>query len=459
MFSRSRSLFTLAVFFAAVACASEYEPSGFLKLWGVSNAPDTVRACALLNAGDLTAAEAAYNAALKTNPNDPAALDGLGALAAARNDLQRALELKCKAIQAGGSYPMAELVVEDAANLLPYCKDPAPFTNLLGAKLRLSSAVRDSLLVAATDWQLRRGEFGEGIKTAAPLRYIDKWMLVGPFDNRDKAGFDQAYDPEKETDFEKSCEGRNRRVSWFPLGAHAADGRIWLSEIFEPKIHVVAYAATLVKSEEETITSLHAGCAGALRVWLNGKEVQAVKEYNDFGREKIAAQIALRKGWNLILVKSAVVEETQWGFSLRLGHRNEDRLSFDNTPLALSEWKADKSPYPNPTENAEIGWDAGIVVRLQHYLAAAPHDTFALAARAELMHGRKLSEKNNSSGDAASPEKLLARAIELAPKNPLPKVALAVVSDDCNQACQTAESAYKSHPDLPCVLEALAYLA
>jgi len=445
----------LACVFSAAFAASD--PADFLKLWGVSNAPDTLSGWSLLNDGDIPGADAAFILALKNNPKDPAALMGTAQLAVAHNDFQRALELDCKAIESGGSYPMAELAIEDAYGLLQFCKDPAPFANLLNAKLPLSENVRDALLVASVDWQLLRGQYADAIKTAATLRYIDKWMLIGPFDNRDKAGFDQLYEPEKEIDFEKSCEGRNRRVNWFSLGARAADGRIWLSEIFEPRIHVVAYAATLVKSDLDTTTSLHAGCAGALRVWVNGKEVKAVKEYNDFGREKIAALIDLRKGWNLILVKSAVVEETQWGFSLRLGHRNEDHMSFDNSTKALAEWKADKTPFPQTA--ADMGWDDGLVPRLQRMLAKNPDDVFMLGALAAMMENRRLAEKNNSSTDAVSPEKLLRKAIAAAPKNPLLKITLAIISDDSNEARQAAEAAYKTHPDLPIVLETLAYLA
>ena len=223
-------------------------------------------------------------------------------------------EFRCKAIAAGGTSPLAELAIEDAASLLQFCTDLSPFLNLLDDKTVLSPQNRDTLRASISDWQLQRGQYAEAIKISEALKYVDKWTLIGPFDNRDKAGFVQVQEPEKEINFEKSCEGRNRRVAWTPLATRAYDGRVIPAEIYEPHIHVLAFAATLVKSETETNAVLRAGCGGALAVWVNGILAGKVPEYNDFGRDKLTAPIALRKGWNLILVKSAVVEETQWAF-------------------------------------------------------------------------------------------------------------------------------------------------
>ena len=103
--------------------------------------------------------------------------------------------------------------------------------------------------------------------------------------------------------------------------------------------------------------------------------------------------------------------------------------------------------------------DMGLVDALSHLLKDNPTDAHALAMLGGLMDSRKLGEKNNSSGDAIAPEKLLNKAIELSPKNPLIKVDLANISDDSNEARLAAEAAYATHPDLACVLEALAYLA
>ena len=470
--SMKRILFFLAslILFAGVgevARAAQSNPADFLKLWGGSPSADTVRGYALLTDGDLPGAETAFSAAVKSNPQDAPALDALAALASAHNEYDKALEFRCKSIAAGGRNSMAEMAVEDAIGLLPFCKNPAPFVKLLDQKEGLSANVRDTLRACAVEWMLMRGQYADAIETAEPLHYIDKWTLIGPFDNRDKAGFDQAQEPEKELNFEKSCEGRNRRVSWFPLDTHGCDGRIVPSEIFEPHIHVLAYAATLVKSEKETNAVLRAGCAGALAVWVNGNLCGKIAEYNDYGRDKLTIPVALRKGWNLILVKSAVVEETQWAFSLRLCETKGGALggvTFDNSPKALAEWKSEKLPAPKYESNGagrekEGMPDLGLGEVVHNFAISHADDPYALAMLGGFMDLRKLGEKNNSSGDAVSPEKLLTKAIALAPKNPLLKIDLANISDDSNEARLAAEAAYKTHPDLPCVLEALAYLA
>ncbi|MEI6236217.1 MAG: DUF3857 domain-containing protein [Planctomycetota bacterium] len=421
-----------------------------------------MRGHALINAGDLSGADAIFNAILKSNPNDIGALQGAAMLAGARNEFQKSLEFRCKAIVAGGQSPLAELAVEDAFNVAAFSKDPAPFLNLLNDTQKLSPHTRDILRECVGDWHIQRGNYSEAINVTATIKFIDKWTLIGPFDNRDKAGFTQVQDPEKDINFEKSCEGRNRRVTWSALDTHAYDGRVIPSEIFEPHIHVSAYAVTLVKSEREQSAVLRAGCAGALAVWVNGVAAGRVDEYNDFGRDKVTAPVALRKGWNLILVKSAVVEETQWAFSVRLCDLKGGALAgitYDNSSKALAEWKDDKSPAPKVDDAQFTTADLGIVRALSVLVKNHPGDAFALALLGGVMDMRKLSEKNNSSGDSISPEKLLRKAISLSPKNPMFKIDLASISDDNNEARLAAEAAYAAQPDLPCALESLAYLA
>ncbi len=463
IFSRPIAAVALLLLIASSAApAAQHDTSEFLKFWGDSHAAETARGYEKIDAGDLVGAESAFASAVKSNPQDAAAYEGLAVLAVANNDFQKALEFRCKAIETGGRCRLAELAVEDAFNILPFCKDPAPFLNLLQEKVALGAHVRDTLRACAAEWMVQRGQYAEAIKTAEPLHYIDKWMLIGPFDNRDKAGFEQSQEPEKEVDFEKSCEGRNRRVTWFPLDTPACDGRIILSEIFEPRIHVLAFAATLVKCEKDTAAVLRSSCAGACSVWVNGTPVGSVTEYNDFGRDKLNAKAALHKGWNLILVKSAVVEETQWGFSLRVCNETGGALAgveIDNSARALAEWKSQNTGKAAAEKAAVESGDYSLAALLQTHLKKNPDDVLALENFAAVMDIRKLGEKNNSSGDAVSPEKLLAQAIALAPKNPLLKVDLANTSDDSNEGRLAAEAAYKTHPDLPCVLEALAYLA
>ena len=369
--------------------------------------------------------------------------------------------------------PIAELAIDDCANLLPYCKEPKPFLDLLADADTLHPLNAAVLRADATDWFLQCGQYREALSTSAPLNYVHTWMLAGAFDNRDNSGFERVYEPEKEIDFERAVEGRSRKVHWFALDAAPCDGRVQFAEMFEPHSHSHrAYAATLVKAEKRCQAVLRAGCAGALKVFVNGTLAGVVPTYNDFGRDKIAQPIALREGWNLILVKAAVVEETQWAFSLRLCDLQGGALkgvTFHNSPNALAEYKKETSPaprYPLPQifkseeEALRARPQLGLLTLLQQRVAANPNDAYALTLLAVTMDTRKLGEKNSSSTDLTErPLRICAAQCILNRSNPFIPLELASVTEDPNEARTAVEGVLKAHPDFPYAYEMLAYLA
>ena len=448
------------IFVAPSFCADAPASSALLKLWGKVPSIPALQGYQALDTGELEKAEASFNAALTADQLDAAALSGLARLAASKNQFQRELELHCDAAAAAGESPLAANEIETAYAVLRFCKDPTPFTRLLHEKYVFSQGASDTLHECATQWFIDAGDYAAAAKVSVPLNYCSKFMLIGPFDNRDKAGFEALQEPEKGIDFEKECEGRSRRVRWHPLNAATLDGRIWLNEIFEPNIHALAFAATLVKVEQDTPVFLRAGCAGALKAWVNGELAGAISEYNDYGADKLNAHVTLRKGWNLIVLKSAVEEETQWGFSLRLSAAAGGEFNFktaDDFKSALAEWKAEHPK--RPALNVPKLADLRLAAVLRAHILAHPNDALALASYGALMESHKLGEARNASTDAPSPEKYLRAAMALAPKNPLYRMQLANLADDNNEARVAAESAAKTHPDLPALLETQIALA
>lgn len=447
--------------FSADALPLSAAPSPLLKLWGKEPSTAAAQGYQALDAGELEKAEASFNAAITADKLDAAALSGLARLAASKNQFQRELELHCAAVVAAyGASPLAESEIEAAFSVLRFCKDPARFRGLILHTYPFTQGPRDTLDECNTQWFIDAGNYAEAAKASAHLNYVSNFMLIGPFDNRDKAGFEAVQEPEKNIDVDKESEGRSRRVRWQPLNAATLDGRIWLNEIFEPNIHALAYAATLVKVWQDTPAFLHAGCAGALKAWVNGELVGAISEYNDYGADKVNTHVMLRRGWNLIVLKSAVEEETQWGFSLRLSAPN-NRLDFfktaDDFKTALAEWKVEnpKRPALALPEIADERLDAV----LRAHILANPNDALALASYGALMESHKLGEARNASSDAPSSERYLRAAIALAPKNPLYRIQLANLADDNNEARVAAESVAKTHPDLPALLETQISLA
>jgi tetratricopeptide (TPR) repeat protein len=379
--------------------------------------------------------------------------------ALAHNEFQKALELLCKACLAAGNSPWAELYLEEISAVLPWCRDPKPFLRVVEHARgdgKVAPHVSDLVRRHHGAWLAPRGEWAAAAETLKPLGHITRWALAGPFDNRDKAGFATAYDPENGVDFTQALAGRNRRVRWFQNTAVSYDGRMDLAEVFEPRTHVVAYAVTFVKAEQPGWRVLRLGCAGACSVWVNDARAGAVSDYNDFGADKLVVPVHLRKGWNKILLKTGVVEETAWAFVLRLCRPEGGAapgLIADSSPEALAAYREQQQAAPAdapPPERCALG----LLPLVDAALKTAPDDVALLAARAMLLDARHAGDKENPEAP-----KVMAGAAALAPDRADLWLRLAAILPGANEARQAAETAQRLDPALPAVVTMLATLA
>jgi Flp pilus assembly protein TadD len=449
------SLLTFPLFQRAQAAESFTFPA----LGGPAPSPEAQAGYEHLYGGSLDEAVKSFQVATQKNPQEAPAYFGKGIIALTRCDLQGGLEQLCKALSAGRTSPWSELYIERIARVLPYCSDAKPFLTLadeLLADPKTPDRLRELTRLKYAEWLQERGDYAKRNELLKPLNYVSQWALCGPFDNRDNSGFATAYEPETEVDFEKTVQGRNRRVTWFQPSADATDGKIELTDLFEPHIHTAAYAVTFVKAETAGWAVVRAGAAGALAVWVNGQKAGEIAEYNDWGDDKLAAPVYLRGGWNKVLVKSAVVEETAWAFSLRFCTPTGapcPGLSVDSSAAALKEFNA-AAPEAARGLDAPAEIEAGLYRRVIEALKSQPDNVMLLSTYAYLYDINNLGKKE----DHGAPRQLV-HAVELAPKCPLLRLQVAGTSNDSNEARQAAEAALASHPDLPGVLEVLANLA
>jgi hypothetical protein len=88
---------------------------------------------------------------------------------------------------------------------------------------------------------------------------------------------------------------------------------------------VVAYAKTSIYSEQETPAIAEIGSDDGIKVWLNEVLVHAHNVARALTPGADKANVTLKKGWNLVLVK--VTQNNQgWEFSLRLTKPDGARL-------------------------------------------------------------------------------------------------------------------------------------
>jgi tetratricopeptide (TPR) repeat protein len=158
----------------------------------------------------------------------------------------------------------------------------------------------------------RRGDLDGARTSIARLGYVDRWMLVGPFDNDGKSGLATAYDPEKEQgeplNLTRDYEGKNHRpIRWRLLPPVSPYGWTDFGAFVRPEEQACVYVTTFVHDTRNLTASrpisVWTGAAGALRVSWNGVEILRDEKYRDLDPDRFATSAILQPGWNRLTAK------------------------------------------------------------------------------------------------------------------------------------------------------------
>lgn len=143
------------------------------------------------------------------------------------------------------------------------------------------------------------------------------WRLAGPFDNRDRAGFDAKYAPETGA----ACEWKDL------VPASAGDlGRVDFLEAFGRREWVCAYAALDLEVDDDVVARLSFGSDDTLKVWLDGELLIAENVYRPSAPGQSVKDVALKKGIRRILVKVGQ-GEGGWNFLFEMTAQNGKSLT------------------------------------------------------------------------------------------------------------------------------------
>ena len=154
---------------------------------------------------------------------------------------------------------------------------------------------------------------------------IQKWLLLGPFDNTEEKGFAIEYPPEKNVDLGTTYQGKNgSAVRWLEHTTSDPYGVVDLNKALGKHMGVVAYAFAAVTSAGERPVEVRVGSNNAVKIFLNGKQVFFREEYHHGIRmdQRVGAGM-LKAGRNEVLLKVCQNEQTDdwaqsWSFQLRL---------------------------------------------------------------------------------------------------------------------------------------------
>jgi hypothetical protein len=178
---------------------------------------------------------------------------------------------------------------------------------------------------------------------------VRDWNVIGPFPNRDDAGFETAYPPEKEFQPNQKYPGlEGNLVGWKRYYGNeprlaVGRGNIWLETAggpfddtaqiiqfnraldFANESWITSYALTYLYSPKAQPANFLIAADNCLKVWLNNQPVFARLrhpfwyEMNDNWADRFPVE--LHSGWNVVLVKVGVgrgAASGYYGFTFRV---------------------------------------------------------------------------------------------------------------------------------------------
>ena len=183
-------------------------------------------------------------------------------------------------------------------------------------------AARDLDQIKSISGALR--ELGRKVNLTRHFGFLVDWQMAGPFHNKDRAGFESVFGPEKNADLSASYDGMDGKVKWQGYSTGDEYGMVDFNKPYGDLKEVTGYAQTEFVSSIDRPAELRLGCKNAWKIWLNGELIFGRDEYHRGMRiDQYKLPVQLKKGGNTILVKACQNEQVedwtvQWQFQLRV---------------------------------------------------------------------------------------------------------------------------------------------
>lgn len=167
-------------------------------------------------------------------------------------------------------------------------------------------------------YNITQGNIAEADRRITLLGALEKWSVIGPFDNISGSGFEKVFPPEQKFDPKATYIGRsNIPVSWFPIPAIRRDK--WVDFEYYYSVGAdVYYAVTFVNSPTTQDVHLRIGTSGSLKVFFNDALITEDEEEKNNGYDTYILPITLRSGWNKVMVKIGSAEIARCNFAARI---------------------------------------------------------------------------------------------------------------------------------------------
>jgi tetratricopeptide (TPR) repeat protein len=273
----------------------------------------------LTEQGQVEKARAEFHQAIGLDPSDPVARHWAAWTAATLGDEEQAFDHLLEVIPSG--HYSGELALWTAYRLFSTHSQGERLAAVLRALVGRPET--DPLMRARASHFLGHvlrylGDFDGSRKAFARLGYLSEWMVVGPFENDQNAGFETAYPPEQKfDDYSISYPGKLRPVRWRKVEHFDFDGRVNLSALLDPSRWACAYLVTFIHSDRSREIAVRLGAYRGVKVWMNNRLLHSDDRAHLAVLDQYPVGARLETGWNKLLVK--VCQRTgPWQLRLRI---------------------------------------------------------------------------------------------------------------------------------------------
>ena len=305
----------------------------------------------LVQQGKVDAAQREFARAVDLDPDDSACRQWAAWTAALSGDEERAFDHLLEAIRCGNRD--AEIYIWLAYRVLSsrsQVESLAAVLNAVTERKDTPPTVRARALHFCGQALRYLGRHAEAAAVFARLGYLQNWMVVGPFDNDQNAGFKTAYSPENGfQSYQETYPGKLRPVGWRRVEHFDYDGRVNLAALLDPSRWTCAYLVTYVKSPGAQDIALRVAAYRGVKLWLNGRRLLSDDQAHLGALDQYVAGGRLEPGWNQLLCK--VCQRTgSWHLRLRLTDLAGEplRLAHATGIHPTPDRSADTSPLPRP---------------------------------------------------------------------------------------------------------------
>jgi tetratricopeptide (TPR) repeat protein len=325
---------------AGAAAGASPAAGGWQQLWSNKNA----------------AARASFRAALKQDPADLEALQGLGLVEYQEESAAAALQTWRSLYRVASHRASAadnRWMEADWPRVVELAQETGQWALLEGAARDVLAArgapvpLRASARLALAEIAYRAGRPAAAEPQWAALGYVREWRVIGPFDNVSLSGFDKEFPPEREIDFSKSYPGKDdQALAWHPLKTVFRDGQCEVAASLGDDGANLFYAATTLASPKEQPVCFRFDPTGASKIYLNGQLLfsdDVYRQHQPLVADPLAVTATLSQGWNHLLIKLADSENSGAAFALRVttpGGTDGLRLPADPARLGALGFRA-----------------------------------------------------------------------------------------------------------------------